>query len=34
VLCLAPRFEGAADPELPQDFLAAIDSVDWLAKIG
>ena len=34
VLCLATKFEGTADPELPPDFVAAIDSVDWLAKIG
>jgi dethiobiotin synthetase len=32
VLCLAPRFAGKPTPDLPADFLAAIDAVDWLAK--
>jgi dethiobiotin synthetase len=33
ILCMTPKFTGQADPELPEDFLAAIESVDWLAKL-
>jgi dethiobiotin synthetase len=29
VLCLAPEFEGEPGARLPQDFVAAIDAVDW-----
>jgi dethiobiotin synthetase len=34
VLCLAPRFAALPNPDLPEDFLAAIDSVDWIAQSG
>jgi dethiobiotin synthetase len=33
VLCLAPRFQSVPDPDLPEDFVAVIDSVDWAAKM-
>jgi dethiobiotin synthetase len=29
VLCLVPRFAGAAAPTLPADVVAAVDTVDW-----
>jgi dethiobiotin synthetase len=32
ILCLAPKFASAPTPNLPQDFLAAIDAVDWRDK--
>jgi dethiobiotin synthetase len=32
ILCVAPKFAASAAPNLPQDFLAAIDSVDWREK--
>ncbi|MGA3066435.1 MAG: dethiobiotin synthase [Tepidisphaeraceae bacterium] len=32
VLCLAPKFALPAAPELPGDFLAAIEPVDWEGK--
>jgi dethiobiotin synthetase len=32
VLCLAPKFAAPPAPELPADFLAAIDAVDWENK--
>jgi dethiobiotin synthetase len=32
VLCLAPKFPGKPTPDLPPDFQAAIDAVDWAAK--
>ncbi len=32
VLCVVPRFTGPAIPNLPGDVVAAIETVDWLAK--
>jgi dethiobiotin synthetase len=32
VLCLAPKFEGEPGARLSPDFVAVIDSVDWLGK--
>ena len=32
ILCLVPKFSGPAIPNLPPDVVAAIDSVDWVAK--
>jgi dethiobiotin synthetase len=32
VLCLAPAMAPLPRPDLPEDFLAAIESVDWLTK--
>lgn len=34
VLCLAPKFAGSASPDLPADFLAAIEAVDWSGKLN
>jgi dethiobiotin synthetase len=33
VLCVVPRFTGPAIPNLPPDVIAAIETVDWAAKI-
>jgi len=32
ILCMAPKFAGNPTPELPTDFLAAIDAVDWASR--
>jgi dethiobiotin synthetase len=32
VLCLAPAMASPPQPNLPEDFMAAIESVDWMAK--
>jgi dethiobiotin synthetase len=32
VLCLTPAMPRPPEPDLPEDFMSAIESVDWLAK--
>jgi dethiobiotin synthetase len=34
VLCMVPRFVGSAIPKLPEEVVAAINTVDWAEKAG